>query len=350
MRMTISDEFTLLKIVRDTLKSKKHSDVQLDSWDFDDCALIKIDEEDSFAITSDFVRGTGFLPFQRGYMSYYDVGWYLIGANLSDLASIWATPTWLTTAIRYSEDITDDIFTEIFKWMNDICEKYQTSIIWGDSWWYVSDVFCATAFWKVKTKNALLRKNVKDKHVVCVTGNLWDAVAAMIYLKNNLDAKEVLNSREEDKLFESLRRVSPRIEEWKILSSNFIWIAWQDISDGFKSTLLQMWWISWKDFTIYEDLLPISNEVKKIADYLDIDYLQLAFSASVDFELLITMTQNDFNIANEMFAKKWLSLIKVWEVNIKWKTQIKRSNGDITDIPWVEWKQQQWDFMSDIVS
>jgi len=347
--MTISDEFTLLKIVRDSLSAKNHDDVQLDSWDFDDCALIKIDETNSFAITSDFVRGTWFLPFQRGIMSYYDVWWYLIGANLSDLASIWATPLGLTTAIRYSDDIDDASFTEVFRGMNDICKKYNTSIIGWDSWSYASDVFCATAFWKVQTDKAMLRKNVQDGDVVCVTWDLWDAFAAMVYLKQNLSEKNILSKEEEERLFLAWKRLEPRVSEWMLLSEKCRRVAAEDISDWFKATALQMSAISWKIFRFYEKDIPISNEVKKIAEALDMDVLQLAFSASVDFELFITLSPEDYSTIKTEFDNRWFSFYKVWEVVTDGNNRIQRLSWEITDLPGTEWKQQSGDFIRDII-
>lgn len=348
--MPISDEFTLLKIVRNTLNAENHSDIQADSSDFDDCALVKIDEENSFAITSDFVRGTWFDPFRFGFMDYYDVWWYLIWANLSDLASCWAEPIGLTTAIRYGKSMDDEKFAEVFRWMNDICKKYNTSIIGWDSGSYESDVFCATAFWKVKTKKVMQRKNVENRDIICVTWNLGDAFAALAYLKNDLRTKNILSKPEEEKLMLSWKRLEPRIEEWKILSKECERVACEDISDGFKATAMQMSAISWNTFTFYEELFPISNEVKKIAKELNIDYLKLAFSASVDFELFCTLSEDDYYKMKKLFSEKWMNLIKVWVVDNNWENRIQRKNGEFTEIPGIEWKQQSWDFIKEIIS
>lgn len=341
--MPISDEFTLLKIIRDSLWAKNHDDIQADASSFDDCALIKIDEENSFAITSDFVRWTWFDPFKAGFMDYYDAGWYLIWANLSDLASCGATPVWLTTAIRYWKDIDDDSFREIFRGMNDICEKYNTSIIWGDTGSYETDVFCATAFGKVQTDRAMMRSKVWDNDIVCVTWNLWDAFAALTYIKNNLNLKNILTQDEENKLVKSWKRLEPRVFEWIILSKECERVACEDISDGFKATALQMSGISGKSFRFYEELFPISDELKKVAQAMDVDYLKLAFSASVDFELFCTMSESDYFHVKKIFDAKWYSLIKIGEVHSSWVNELIRVDWSVTDIPGVEWKQQSFD-------
>lgn len=348
--MPISDEFTLLQIVRDTLTAKKSPLTQIDSSDFDDCALVKIDDEYSFAISTDFVRWTWFYPFEKGFMSYYDVGWYLIWANLSDIASSGATPIGLTTIIRYWEVMNDDDFREVLLWMNDICKKYNTSIIGGDSWSYKADVFGATVFGKVRTKKAMLRKNVRSGDVVCVTGKLWDAFAAISYLKNEMNKQSILSPDEENELFKSWRRLEPKVFEWMLLSEKCERVACQDISDWFKGTVFQMSAVSWKTFTIYEDKLPISEELKKVANALKKDYLEIAFSASVDFELLCTMSKEDYESISTVFIERGYNLFLVWEVNENGKNNIIRNDGKSYDIPWTEWKQQSEDFIRNIIS
>jgi len=234
--------------------------------------------------------------------------------------------------------------------MNDICSMYNTSIIWGDSWSYVSDVFCATAFWKVESSKAMLRKNVQIWDVVCVTGNLWDAFAAMAYLKNDLDKKDILSQEEEERLFLSWKRLEPRVFEWILLAKSCKRVACEDISDWFKATALQMSAISKKTFTFFEKDIPISNELKKISKALNTDVLQLAFSASVDFELFFTLSPDDYKNVTSIFSCKWYGIYKVWIVNFLGENQIERLSWSVTEIPWVEWKQQSWDFIRDIIN
>ena len=54
----------------------------------DDCAVVPLNSESDLVIGSDFVRGEGFHLFKKGVLSWQDVGYYLIGANASDLAAM----------------------------------------------------------------------------------------------------------------------------------------------------------------------------------------------------------------------------------------------------------------------
>jgi len=50
--------------------------------------------------------------------------------------------------------------------------------------------------------------------------------------------------------------------------------------------------------------MPISQEVKKIAAELGEDYLKLAFSASIDFELFCTLSKSDYEKVSKIFREK----------------------------------------------
>jgi len=349
MSKKISDEYTLFKIIRESLTVDYNEDILLSSKDFDDCALIKMDEEYSMAITSDFIRGSGFYLFELGYLNYFDVGYYLIGANLSDIASMGAKPIGINTVVRYSKKMDDNKFRLVFEGMNSICLKYNVPIIGGDIGGHSSDVFSATAFGKIKTKNVLKRKNIGDNHVLCVTGIIGNAISALTYLKDIKPSNPFLTNKEEEYLLRSWKKVNPRIKEGILLSDNFKNVGCQDISDGLKATILQMSALTNKTFTIYEEKIPISKETKKIANYLNIDTCQLAFSASVDFELLISIDSEQLKEAVKIFNQNNMTLFPIGNVNKKGKNELIRNNGLSTEIPGVAWKQQSNDFIKEII-
>src|ERR1700722_5576220 len=153
MTKKISDEQLLLSVIRNILQYEGRSDLPLGVESMDDCALIKISDEDSIAISSDFIRGSAFTLFQLGLLSYFDVGFYLVSANLSDLASMGATPIGLSTIVRYA-DMDDNDFADVFKGMKAAADIHNAQIIGGDIGSYKADVLAATAFGLVKTKNA----------------------------------------------------------------------------------------------------------------------------------------------------------------------------------------------------
>src|SRR5712691_7591966 len=114
--MTISGEQERLEVIRNILKSQSPQSQSLPLRliagveDADDCAVFDIYGDLSLVVGTDFVRGTNFMLFQEGYLNYFDLGYYLVVANLSDIAAMGAQPVGLTTIIRYPHSLEDNDF------------------------------------------------------------------------------------------------------------------------------------------------------------------------------------------------------------------------------------------------
>ncbi|WP_077920578.1 thiamine-phosphate kinase [Spirosoma sp. 209] len=342
MKNKISDEHFLFSIIKNVLDYDQNSDVPVAVESMDDCALIKISDTHSLAISSDFVRGSGFYLFELGLLNYFDVGYYLITANLSDLASMGAEPIGLTTVIRYA-DMDDKDFRNVFEGMKLAADEYNTQIIGGDIGGHKADVFVATAFGRVKTSEALLRKNVQDGDLLCVTGTVGLPITALTYFKEVKKTGFSLQEEEEERILSSWKRPTPRIYEGILLSSLQLANACQDVSDGLKATIEQMSELSGKTFSVYSDKIPIENSTIKLADFLQIDPIQIAISASVDFELLFTISQENRDRCLEEFNKRGFKMTIIGEVNNLGRNVLLDSNNVERSLPGTVWKQQQSD-------
>lgn len=334
MKKVISNETVLFDIIKSILTYTESGDVQAGVESADDCALIRISDQDSIAITSDFVRGSGFTLFRLGYLNYYDVGYYLIAANLSDLAAVGAKPIGLTTIVRYG-NMDDEDFRQVFQGMKAAADASNAKIIGGDIGSYTNDVFAATAFGWVKTNKALLRKNARDGDLLCITGTIGKPISAILYFKELKPAGFVLETWQENLLLDSWKRPKARIEEGLILSG--FANACQDVSDGLKATIDQLSKTSGKTFTIYEDKLPITGPTRAIALHWNIEPAHIALSASVDFELLFTISPEKLESCQETFNQREMSMTVIGEVNNIGKNQMLNTAGQLQKIPGVAW-------------
>src|SRR5579864_1452785 len=131
--MTISGEQTRLQIIRSILKEQSlplqniEASVSLvvGALDADDCAVYNIGGNLSLVVGMDFIRGTKFTLFREQYLNYFDIGYYLVVANLSDIAAMGATPIGLTTVVRYPDQLSDNDFAEIIQGINEAASLYQ---------------------------------------------------------------------------------------------------------------------------------------------------------------------------------------------------------------------------------
>ena len=111
--MTISGEQTRLQIIRSILNEQSlpaqsiaaSVDLVVDAHDADDCAVYDLPGNLSLVVGMDFIRGTKFTLFREEYLNYFDIGYYLVVANLSDIAAMGATPIGLTTVVRYPDTL-----------------------------------------------------------------------------------------------------------------------------------------------------------------------------------------------------------------------------------------------------
>src|SRR2546427_7266211 len=135
MEAHTSDEDVRLELIKQIFSSNHDSlsgrNVQIGVESMDDAALVKVSTTESFVIASDFIRGSGFYLFELGYLDYYDIGYFLIVANISDIAAMGAKPYYLTTIVRYSKKMTDEEFKDLFLGMRDAADMLGVVIIGG---------------------------------------------------------------------------------------------------------------------------------------------------------------------------------------------------------------------------
>jgi thiamine-monophosphate kinase len=349
MTKNISEENILFGYIKDILHDSTDPRVPVTAVDMDDCALIRINDTQSMAVTSDFVRGSGFTLFKLGQMNYFDVGYYLISANLSDLAAVGALPVGLTTIIRHSDQMNDQDFKDVLYGMKESADVHQARIIGGDTGSYNADVFAATAFGFVDTDKALLRKNVKQGDLLCVTGVVGRPMTTQIYFKEAKPAGFELTTQEENEILSAWKRPQARVNEGLLLSGKSLANSCMDVSDGLKASIDQLSNVSGKYFTLYEDKVPLHPATIKLAKHFGIHPVQIAVSASVDFELLFTIPPENQKLCEQAFADKGFKMNVIGETNNTGKNLYVDSAGHIGDMIGVSWNQQKGDFYKDIV-
>src|ERR1041385_565794 len=323
MTSTKSDEMIRLamlkQIIGETGPQSSNKCFQLGVEAMDDAALLRLSDTESLVIATDFIRGSGFYLFQLGYLNYFDVGYYLIAANVSDIAAMGAIPLGLINVVRYTDGMTDEEFCQVFRGMKAAADDFGVWIVGGDIGGHSSDVFVATAIGIVTTDTVLLRRNVKDGDLLCVTGTIGLPITALTYFKKAKPQGFSMTEQEEERILMSWKRPQPRIKEGRLLSENRIANGCQDVSDGLQATIEQMSAISGKTFTAYADRLPIDITTHKLADFLKVDPVRIAISASVDFELMFTISAANESHCRRLFEEEGLGFTVIGQVNSEGK-------------------------------
>ncbi len=357
--MTISGEQTRLQIIRSILNEQSlpvqsiapSVDLVVDANDADDCAVYNLPGNLSLVVGMDFIRGTKFTLFREQYLNYFDIGYYLVVANLSDVAAMGATPIGLTTVVRYPDTLEDADFAEIIQGIKEAASHYNTPIVGGDIGGYVEVVLAATAFGIAESGKYLKRRGTVETDMLCVTGYLGLPSTALVYFTRAKNAGFRLSDEEEQELLRSWKRPVAHVAEGRALAELGIVHACQDVSDGGKATIEQLAKTSNISFEIHEDYLPIHPITIKVAQFLGVDSVSLALSSSVDFQLMFSVPQQSVEQVKATFQHIPDSKLSVLghAIPATDTSRIIRSNGNITSIPGTAWNHQKGDVTSVIL-
>jgi len=317
--------------------------------DMDDAAVYRTLDQNYLVIASDFIRGSGFYLFQKGYLNYFDIGYYLVVANISDIAAMGVKPTGLTTILRYQSKMSDDDFKEILDGISLACKEYGVFVIGGDTGGYELDVFGASAFGLSLDNRFLQRKNVKNGDIVCVSGEIGTPITALVYFTKLKNKGVKLTKEEEEELLNSWKRPKPQVKLGVLLNELGFVNACMDVSDGLKASIEQLSSISSRFMTIDESSLPINHISKKLGEIAGLSATSLAMSASVDFQLLFTLPEDSFQECFEACKKNGIKISRIGKVNSLKENNIQMVSGETKPLVGISWKHQEDDFLQSII-
>ncbi len=236
----------------------------------DDCALIGLESLDlaqsDLAITTDSLcDGTHFILTECGPRA---AGRKLMAVNLSDLASMAATPIAVFLSLCLPKENSGDLAAEVFEGVYELAEKHNVAISGGDTnVWNGPLVIHLTAIGKVAAGGSWLRSGASPGDAIVVSGRLGGSI-----LGKHLE-------------FE------PRLALAAELHQRGIVTAATDISDGLGIDLLNITVASKCGAEVWLDKIPISNDAMICAQRSGRSPLEHALGDGEDFELLLAVPQ-----------------------------------------------------------
>ena len=244
----------------------------------DDCAITSIPSGYQLAITTDtLVEGTHFLPS----ISPADLAYKSVAVNLSDLAAMGATPTWISLALTLPE-IKEAWLAEFSQSLFAILDRYGVSLIGGDTTkGPLSITLTAQGF--LPENQGLFRHQAKVGDWIFVSGFLGDSAAGLDLLLQN---RKIEN--ESDRYFiQRHLHPTPRVELGLALRA-FSCCA-LDISDGLLADLEHILERSQVGAEIYLENLPLSHHL--CTQYEQTQAEKFALTGGEDYELCFTVSE-----------------------------------------------------------
>ncbi|MGN0177056.1 MAG: thiamine-phosphate kinase [Methanobrevibacter sp.] len=239
----------------------------------DDTAIISLNDSNLIS-TCDMLIQSRHFPEN---MSYFDMGFKAVTVNVSDLAAMGSKPLGFLLSIALPKDLELDSFKEIINGVLKACDIYSIPLIGGDTNEASEIIISGTALGLCD--KPLMKNSYKKDDLIAITGDIGLAALGFnLDIEDNIYTKKALKPR-------------ARIKEGEILKKYGATSA-TDITDGLASELYEIKQDGF-GFMIHEDLIGISDEYKKIASNLNLNYLDLILHVGEDFELLFTISREN---------------------------------------------------------
>jgi thiamine-monophosphate kinase len=274
----------------------------------DDAAVIDHFGKQTVISTDLLLEG---VHFDLMYTPLKHLGYKAVIVNLSDVYAMNAIPTQITLSIgisnRFSLEALDDFYEGVYA----ACEKYGVDLIGGDTTSSQKGfIISITAIGEVSPDKYVKRSTAQKGDLLCVSGDLGAAYIGLLFLEREkkiyLENPQVQPDLEGEKyVVGKLLKPEARKDIIEFFQQNDILpTAMMDISDGLSSEILHICKQSNLGCVLYEDKLPIAEEMKAAAYKFEIDPTACALSGGEDYELLFTLKQEDYDklLLNEQIS------------------------------------------------
>ena len=265
----------------------------------DDAAVIDHFGKQTVLTSDMLVEG---VHFDLMYTPLKHLGYKSVIVNLSDIYAMNAVPTQIIINIAISNRFSVEAMDEFYDGVYAACEKYGVDLVGGDtSTSQKGFIVSVTAIGEVTPDKYVKRSTAKNGDLICVSGDLGGAYVGLLFLER--EKKIYLENPKIQPDLESEAYVIGRLlkpEARKDIieffeKENLVPSSMMDISDGLSSEILHISKQSSLGCVIYEDKLPVADEMKIAAYKFQIDPTACALSGGEDYELLFTVNQNDYD-------------------------------------------------------
>ncbi|MDP2089699.1 MAG: thiamine-phosphate kinase [Flavobacteriaceae bacterium] len=244
--------------------------------------------------------------FDLSYMPLKHLGYKAAIVNISDVCAMNATPTQITVSIAVSNRFPLEALEELYAGIKFACEKYQVDLVGGDTTSSTKGMLISiTALGVLNPDEVVYRNGAKPDDLLVVSGDLGASYLGLQVLERE---KQVFlvnpNSQPDLTAYDYLieRHLKPEarqdiiqlLKDLEVKPTSMI-----DISDGLSSEILHLCKQSNVGCKLYEDKIPLDQQVITTCEEFNINSTTVALSGGEDYELLFTIAQEDFDKIKE---------------------------------------------------
>ncbi len=264
----------------------------------DDAAILAFENEQIVVSTDLLIEG---VHFDLSYVPLKHLGYKAVVVNLSDIYAMNAIPSQITVSIAVSNRFPLEALEDLYAGIQTACTLYNIDLIGGDTTSSTTGLLLSiTALGSTASDRIVRRESAQPNDLLVVSGDLGGAYMGLQVLErekavykvnpNNQPDLEPYSYIVERQLKPEARKdVIELLDKLKVLPTAMI-----DVSDGISSEILHICKASGVGCNLFEDKIPLDPQVIQTCEEFDIDSTTIALNGGEDYELLFTVSQNDF--------------------------------------------------------
>jgi thiamine-monophosphate kinase len=260
-------------------------------------------------VTSDLLIEN--VHFDLMYTPLKHLGYKSVVVNLSDIYAMNAEPAQIVLSIGMSNRFSVEALDEFYEGVYAACSRYGVDLVGGDTCSSQKGfIVSVTAIGEVAPDKYVKRSTAKKGDLICCSGDLGAAYVGLLFLEREkkifLEHPQVQPDLEgESYVIGRLLKPDARKDIVEFFAKSGIMpTSMIDVSDGLSSDLLHICTQSRLGCVLYEEKIPIAEDMRRAAFKFEIDPTACALSGGEDYELLFTISQSDYQklVLNEQVS------------------------------------------------
>jgi len=265
----------------------------------DDAAVLDFKNKQTLVSTDLLVEG---VHFDLAYMPLKHLGYKAVMVNLSDIYAMNGTATQITVSFAASNRFPVEALEELYAGIQLAAKLYNVDVIGGDTTSSTSGLMISvTAIGIAEKEEITYRNGAKANDLLVLSGDLGAAYMGLQVLERekqvfkanpnsqpDLDQYTYLIERQLKP--EARQDIPPLLKELDVQPTSMI-----DVSDGLSSEVIHLCKNSKLGANLFEEKIPLDPAVISVCEEFEIDSTMIALSGGEDYELLFTISQDDYD-------------------------------------------------------
>lgn len=265
----------------------------------DDGAVLDFKDKKAVISTDLLIEG---VHFDLAYMPLKHLGYKAVTVNLSDIYAMNAKATQITISVAVSNRFPLEALEELYAGIALAAKQYDVDVIGGDTTSSQKGLILSiTAIGEATSEELTYRNGAGVSDLLVVTGDLGAAYMGLQVLEREKQVFQVNPNNQPDLdnytyLIERQLKPEARRDIQGILKALEVQpTSMIDISDGLSSEVMHLCKQSGVGCNVYEEKLPLDPQFINVCEEFNIDSTTIALNGGEDYELLFTITMEDFD-------------------------------------------------------